>query len=85
MEIGMNYAGVGTALLDDVRGVKIPSIVGANFGNPNMINIDILRQWIQTAKKEHCTWRVLVDTLMNNGCVALAEDIKDSLGMMVIG
>lgn len=75
----MNYPLVGTILLKDERGAIVPNIVGASFGNPLLINMEILRQWVMSAHKEDCTWRVLVDTLKNNGCVYLATEIKEAL------
>ena len=80
VEISMNYSIVGTALLKDDRGVIIPAIMGQYMGNPVMINLEILRRWVQGQGIDR-SWGTLVRVLKSNGCGALAEDIMETLGM----
>ena len=79
-EIGMNYQTVGTALLKDYTGVKIPSIVMANMMQPVSINLEILRQWMQSSLASECTWKIFVKVLRENQCEALADDIEAVVG-----
>ena len=76
----MNYSMVGTALLKDTSGVKIPAIVAKNMMNPTAINLEILQQWTQTTASKECTWRTLVAVLRENNCTALADDIEEGFG-----
>ena len=45
--------------------------------------MEILRRWVQ-GEGIDCTWGILVGVHKNNGCVALAEDIEEALGMYVV-
>ena len=77
VEIGAQYHAVGTALLNDDRGVIVPAIVAQNINNIVFINMDILRRWVQ-GQGVTCSWRRLIQVL-ELPCPKLARDIEESL------
>ena len=79
--IGTNYRYVGTALLKDDSGEIISKIVDQCFSYAEMINMEILRRWVQGQGIDR-SWGTLVRVLRDNGCGALAEDIEEATGML---
>ena len=77
------YDIVGTALLDDQRGRIVPSIAATVplLGQPERIATEVLRAWV---RGERCGWHLLVTVLRSSGLQALAEEIEDVLGAMVL-
>ena len=69
---------VGTALLNDERGVIVPAIVSEHRGNAEQINMDILSRWIQGKGIDDHSWRGLLGVLRVH-CSGLAKDIEETL------
>ena len=77
-DIGIQWCVVGTALLDDKTGAIIPAIAQQCGNNALLINMEILRRWIQGQGIADTTWRGLLGVLRVH-CPALAESITEAL------
>ena len=80
--ISTNYHLVGTALLQDEDGTILDSIVEQYSKNFSKINYAILKKWIQTSRRQECSWKKLIEVLDKCNCVSLAEEMKEALGIM---
>ena len=75
----MQYVTVGTALLNDRTGAIVPQIAAQFWGNIELINLEILRRWLQGSGMKDCSWGGLLHVLRENGCVALSEEMEEAL------
>ena len=76
--IGVKWMMVGTTLLDDKDGSIIPAIAQQYGNNAELINMEILRRWLQGKGIPDRTWRGLLGVLKVH-CVALAESVEEVL------
>ena len=74
--IGKKYFLVGIALLNDINGDRVDSIVSQYRDDPLHINTHILTDWIQ-GRGTSCTWDNLIGVLKLHHCGTLAEDIEE--------
>ena len=72
-EIGTKYDTVGTFLLNDERGTKIPTIKHDRHLTDDVL-FEIMRRWLNSG--ELTTWAVLVKYLKLSKLVVLAEKIE---------
>jgi len=82
-EIGAKYETFGVLLLNDQTGTKITAIEHKRSNNAELINIDILKEWLQGNGKKPVTWQTLVDVLKDIGLFVLAKDIEASLSHII--
>ena len=75
-EISTEYKNFGCLLLEDSTGAKICNIDKTNRGNPEDINSEVLRLWIEGKGKMPVTWRTLVNVLRDVDLTQLADDIE---------
>ena len=78
-QIGADYGKFGTFLLEDKSGNKVKIIKVSEHGDPLLITVEILRQWLQGKGKKPVTWQTLVTCLQDTGLYVLAKKIDDSL------
>ena len=78
-EIGSDYGTFGTFLLEDKTGSKVKNIKVSERGDPLLITVEILHQWLQGKGKQPVTWRTLVECLRTTGLNVLADSIDHSL------
>ena len=71
---GVYYTKFGTLLLDDKRGCHVKNIEKSNKEDPELIVINILRNWL-TREPTPVTWENLIKTLRESDLKRLAEDI----------
>ena len=76
--IGVKWMMVGTTLLDDKDGTIIPAIAQQYGNNAELINMEILRCWIQGKGIPDRTWRGLLGALKLH-CLVLAESVEKVL------
>ena len=76
--IGVKWAKVGTILLDDKDGTIIPAIAQQHGNNAELINLEILRRWLQGKGIRDRTWRGLLGVLRVH-CGTLASRVKEAL------
>ena len=69
---------VGTTLLDDKDGTIIPAIAQQYANNVELINMEILRRWIQGKGMSDHTWGALLGVLRVH-CFSLAESVEEAL------
>lgn len=83
MSPSCRYHTVGTALLDDQQGCIVPCIAATTslLGQPDLIATEVLRRWVQGKR---CSWQLLVSVLRSTGLQALAEDVEEVLGGVVM-
>ena len=83
MSFPCRYHTVGTTLLDDQQGCIVPSIAATTslLGQPELITTEVLRRWVQG---ERCSWQLLVSVLRSSGLTALAEEVEEVLGAVVL-
>ena len=78
-QIGADYGKFGTFLLEDKSGNKVKNIKVSEHGDPLLITVEILHQWLQGKGKKPVTWQTLVTCLQDTGLYVLAKNIDDSL------
>ena len=78
VEIGIKYHVIGFALLNDERGTIVPAIEREHGVKAELINLDILRRWVQGEGIADRTWRGLLGVLRLH-CPGLCQDIEESL------
>lgn len=61
--IGTKYWKFGVLLLEDVTGSKITSIVSQMSGDPESINHEIVRRWLNGEGKCPITWKTFMEVL----------------------
>lgn len=64
----------GTFLLNDKTGSRVNAIVKECVGNPEIIIMRILEEWL-TGKGKPCTWQTLINTLRDCEFNYLADQI----------
>ena len=77
--IGVKLDIVGTILLEDKDGNIIPALTRQYGNDAELINLEILRRWLQGRAMRKCTWRVLLGVLRKAHCVELAESVEEAL------
>ena len=77
-QIGTNYFPFGVLLLNDETGAEVNAITTQYRDNAQVINLEILRLWIE-GKGKHLSWDTLIDVLKAIGLNTLAGDIQDGL------
>ena len=78
-EIGTDYIGLGTMLLNDYTGALTQSIASQHQRNPVKINQAILTRWLQGQGKKPVQWSTLIEVLKDIELSELAQKIKDNL------
>ena len=69
---------MGTTLLNDIYGTKIPAIAQQCANNAISINFDILTEWLHGRGIPDRTWRGLLGVLKVH-CATLAESVEEAL------
>jgi len=75
-EIGSQYTNFGIQLLEDETGAKIAAITDKHKGNAELINIEILQEWVSGRGKKPVSWRTLIEVLGDTGLSVLADDVE---------
>ena len=75
-EISTNYHYFGLLLLEDTTEARIRNIEHKHKRDPEKINIEILREWIDKKGKQPVSWETLIEVLYDIGLDALASEIK---------
>ena len=76
LEIGTKYMNFGILLLKDKTGAKVAAITDKHKGNAELINIEILQEWVSGRGKKPVSWRTLIEVLRDTGLGVLADDIE---------
>ena len=63
VEIGTKYVRFGTLLLEDANGAKVSNMEHKYQRDPEQINTEILREWLNGKGKQPVTWATLSDVL----------------------
>ena len=74
--MGTHYQQFGILLLNDPMGSRVRNIIHKCREQPEDINLEILRQWLE-GKGGPVNWETLVETLEDIGLRTLALDIRD--------
>ena len=75
-EIGSKYFLFGILLLEDHSGAKVHAVSQRHGDSLQMINLEILLEWLAGKGKQPVSWQTLTDILRDIGCNALASDIE---------
>lgn len=75
-EIGIKYTNFGILLLKDETGSNVAAITKKHLGSAELINIEILQEWLAGRGKEPVSWRTLIEVLRKAGLGVLADDIE---------
>ena len=76
-EIGTNYVPFGILLLKDDTGAVVDAIGLKHKDNVQMINLEVLREWVTGKGRQPVSWQTLIDVLYSIGLSTLASDIQD--------
>ena len=76
LQIGTNFFQFGPLLLEDRNGTTVDNIIFKHNSDPERINTEILKEWLNGSGKQFVTWEILIETLNDCNLVTLAEDIK---------
>ena len=80
LKIGLYYVMFGVLLLDDHSGTKIQIFAHKHNSDAELINMDILQEWIDGRGRRPVTWATLTEVLRECGLSELASDIEASKG-----
>ena len=75
-EIGTAYMPFGILLLEDHSGAVVDAIGLKHSNNVQMINLEILREWLAGKGKQPVSWQTLTDVIHTIGLSILASDIE---------
>ena len=75
MEVGTKYVSFGAFLLNDSTGAGVKNIERKNLNDAELINIEILQQWLNERGKQPLTWAALVEVLRDIELSVLAGEI----------
>ena len=75
-DIGTEYNWFGVLLLEDEMGTRLKNITHAHMKNPEDINMEVLRQWVDGKGKTPVTWETLIQVLRDTELTTLADDIE---------
>ena len=77
--IGTGYTIVGTILLNDTTGQKIPALENELHHNATSINRRVFQTWLTGAGKQPVTWATLIGALRGAGLNTIAGTIESAL------
>ena len=63
VEIGTKYVRFGTLLLEDANGAKVSNMEHKYQRDPERINTEILREWLNGKGKQPVTWATVIEVL----------------------
>ena len=63
VEIGTKYVRFGTLILEDANGAKVSNMEHKYQRDPEQINTEILREWLNGKGKQPVTWATLIEVL----------------------
>ena len=63
VEIGTKYVRFGTLILEDADGTRVSNLQHKNQRDPEQINIEIFREWLNGKGKQPVTWATLIEVL----------------------
>ena len=63
VEIGTKYARFGTLLLEDANGTRVSNMEHQYQRDPERINTEIFREWLNGKGKQPVTWATLIEVL----------------------
>ena len=75
-EIGTMNVPFGILLLEDHSGAVVDAIDLKHSNNVQMINFEILREWLAGKGKKPVSWQTLTDVIRTIGLSILASDIE---------
>ena len=75
VEVGTKYVSFGAFLLNDSTGAGVKNIERKNLNDAELINIEILQQWLNERGKQPLTWAALVEVLRDIELSVLAGEI----------
>ena len=75
-EIGVKYHQFGPFLLDDSNGARTRNIAYKNREDSELVNIEILKEWITGRGKHPVTWKTLTEVLRDIELSTLAGEIE---------
>ena len=75
-QIGTRFFQFGPLLLKDRNGTIVDNIVHRHNDDPERINTEILKKWLNGSGKQPVTWEILTETLIECNLVTLAKDIE---------
>lgn len=80
LEIGLYYVMFGVLLLGDHFGKKIQIFARKHDSDAELINMDILQEWIDGRGRCPVTWTTLTEVLRECDLSVLASEIEASKG-----
>ena len=75
-QIGTKFHQISLLLLKDRNGTTVDNIIYKHNNDPERINTEILKEWLNGSGKQPVTWEIFIETLNDSNLVTLAEDIK---------
>ena len=78
-QIGTSYTMLGPLLLQDDRGTRVSAIEAEHRANADLVNLAILKEWLEGRGLRPVTWDTLTTTMVNAGLVILGEQINEGL------
>jgi len=76
LEIGLHYVTFGVLLLGDHSGKKIQNFATRRNSDAELINMDILQEWIDGRSRRPVTWATLTEVLRDCNLSVLAAEIE---------
>ena len=76
MEVGTKYVSFGAFLLNESTGSRVKIMVHKHLNDAELINTEILQQWLDERGKQPVTWAALVEVLRDIELSALAGEIE---------
>ena len=76
LQTGTKFFQFGLLLLEDRNGTTVDNIIYKHNNDPERINTEILKEWLNGSGKQPVTWEILIETLDECNLVTLAKDIK---------
>ena len=70
---------LGPLLLQDDSGTRVSAIEAEHRGNADLINLAILREWLEGGGLQPVTWATLTSAMAKVRLMALAEQILGGL------
>ena len=81
-QIGSYYSDFGVFLLNDENGAIVDGITKEHRGNPENINNEILKKWLQGQGRQPVTWKTLIEVLRDSQLTELADEIQRNLSRL---
>ena len=73
VEIGIKYVRFGTLILQDANGTRVSNLQHKYQHDPEQINTEIFREWLNGKGKQPITWATLIEVLCNISAISVVH------------